>query len=122
MWSPLSIDDLHDLIRESELEMSFSERQLWDLVRIVPEKWALPPWGDVGGGFWVVGLIGFHVIWYNDIEGGFNLSLYDRRGAINGYWCNQGSLQPVLWDLLHQIETGEAPGAFGPPRPDGDHG
>jgi hypothetical protein len=25
-------------------------------------------------------------------------------------------VQPVLWSLLHEIETGERPGWFGPPR------
>jgi hypothetical protein len=47
---------------------------------------------------------------------GFNLSRYDKPGTIVGYYGNQGSLQPVLWDLLHQIETSELPGAFGPPN------
>ena len=82
-----------------------------------PAKWKLQPWGDSGGGFWAVGLIGSHVIWYNDIEHGFNISPYAVPGTIGDYRCNQGSLQPVLWDLLHEIETGEVAGAFGPPRP-----
>lgn len=116
MWSPIPLDELCELIRRSEAEMSFAERRLWGLVRIEPEKWSLSPWGDQGGGFWAVGLLGKHVIWYNDIEDGFNVSRCAERGVIGEYWCNQGSLQPVLWDLLRQIEMGEVPGAFGPPR------
>lgn len=95
-------------------------RRLWNLVRVPPEKWSLPPWGDEGGGFWAVGLLGGSVIWYNDIEDGFNLSRYSERGTIDDYLCNQGSLQPVLWHLLHWIDAGETLGAFGPPRLLGD--
>jgi hypothetical protein len=116
MWSPIALHELHVLIRESELEMSPAERQMWSLLRIPPVKWALHPWGDEGGGFWAVGLIGHLVIWYNDIEDGFNVSSYNEPGTIVGYYCNQGSLQPVLWDMLRQIETGEPSGAFGSPK------
>jgi hypothetical protein len=117
MWSPIALHELHDLIRKSEVEMSPAERRMWSLLRIPPAKWALHPCGNEGGGFWAVGIIGRNVIWYNDIEDGFNMSYYHEPGTILGYYCNQGSLQPVIWDLCHQIETGELPGAFGPPRP-----
>ncbi|HEV3309631.1 MAG TPA: hypothetical protein VG815_03835 [Chloroflexota bacterium] len=40
------------------------------------------------------------VIWYNDIEQGFNISPYAEHGAIGDYRCDQGSVQPVLWSLL----------------------
>jgi hypothetical protein len=116
MWSPIPLCELLDLIRQSDAATEPVERRLWELVRIPPEKWALPPWADEGGGFWVVGLLGEHVIWYNDIEDGFNISRYSERGTIGDYSCNQGGLQPVLSGLLHQLETGDAPGAFGPPR------
>jgi hypothetical protein len=117
MWTPIALQDLRDLIRQSEAEMSLVERRLWYFVRIPPVKWALHPWGDEGGGFWAVGLIGGFVIWYNDIEDGFNISSYGERSTIAGYCCNQASLQPVLRDLLDQVETGEVDGAFGPPMP-----
>lgn len=117
MWSPISLDELFDLIGKSEAELSSTEQRLWELIRIPTEKWALSPWGDEGGGFWVVGLLGRHVVWYNDIEDGFNVSGYLARGTIGQYWCNQDALKPVLWNLLRRIETGEIPGAAGPPQP-----
>lgn len=122
MWTAISLDDLLELIAESERDLSASERRLWSLVQVPPEKWALHPWGDEGGGFWVVGVIGRRAIWYNDIEDGFNVSRYSKTGTLRDYLCNQGGLQPVLWDLLHLIESGEMPGAFGPPRPTDEPG
>jgi len=37
-------------------------RVLWNTIRVEPQKSKLNPWGDMGGGFWVVGLSGRHVI------------------------------------------------------------
>lgn len=93
------------------------ERLLWDLVRIPPVKWHQQPWGELGGGFWVVGLIGRQVIWYNDIEHGFNVSQYVEYGTITKYWCNQDELHHVIWQLRQQIESGTLTGWFGPPTP-----
>lgn len=95
--------------------MESRERLLWDLVRVTPMKWRLPPWGDMGGGFWVVGIIGCRVIWYNDIEHGFNVSRYEKAGTIAKYWCNQDELHHVIWQLSQQIETCCPMGFFGPP-------
>jgi hypothetical protein len=91
MWSPIPLDHLLALIEQSVAEMSAAERRLWDLVRVPPVKWALHPWGDQGGGFWVVGLVGERVVWYNDIEDGFNISRYGEYGTIRDYRCDQGA-------------------------------
>ncbi|WP_337177218.1 hypothetical protein [Paludisphaera sp.] len=87
---------------------------LWDMVRVPPTKWRQSPWGDLGGGFWAVGLIGRQVIWYNDLEGGFNVSPYAEFGTIAKYWCNQDELHHVIWRLRQQIESVEPLGWFGP--------
>ena len=116
MWSPISPESLRELIRESEAELSPDERLLWELIQISPRKWAQSPWGDEGGGFWAVGVIGGDIIWYNDIEEGFNISRYFEPGTIGEYRCNQGGLQPVLWNLLHKFEGDEGHGVFGPPQ------
>ncbi len=87
MWSPILFDEVSELTRIAETEMSPLEKRLWDLVQVPLAKWQLHPWGDEGGGFWVVGLIGGHVIWYNDIERGFNVSRYFERDTVAGSWC-----------------------------------
>jgi hypothetical protein len=40
-----------------------------------------------GNGFWVVGLIGRKVVYYNDIEEGFNISDYKTYGTVDGYFA-----------------------------------
>jgi len=68
-------------------------------MRITPEKWQCSPWGDAGGGFWVVGELDGAVVWYNDIEDGFNVSPCTVRGIIDQYACNQRSFQDFLLTL-----------------------
>lgn len=74
-------------------------QEAWLRIRIEPEKWRCSPWGDAGGGFWVVALQDDSVVWYNDIEDGFNVSKFTTRGVIDEYLCNQDSLNVVLSGL-----------------------
>ncbi len=66
--------------------------RFWTRIKIKPQKWNLSPWGDEGGGFWVVALIGQECIYYNDMEDGFNISRFSTFGCIDDYRCNQTEL------------------------------
>ncbi|MEM8681946.1 MAG: hypothetical protein AAGF72_00860 [Pseudomonadota bacterium] len=81
-------------------------------VKITPTKWSQSPWGDEGGGFWVVAVDGNHVLWYNDIEHGFNVSAYEKHGVIpeDAYFCNQDEISSALERL-----ASHRPGGFGSP-------
>jgi hypothetical protein len=116
-WIPISEMKLSSLIANGEYAMTPPARALWNLLRIKPVKWQLPPWGDVGGGFWIVGIFGQQVIWFNDIEDGFNVSHYEVPGVIGEYWCNQDELNHTMYALLRLIEAGELPTKLGPPQP-----
>lgn len=82
-WQPLSELKLWDFMNEACDRMSIEQRRLWEVIRVSPVKWKLTPWGDQGGGFWVIGIIGNTVLWYNDIEDGFNRSKYSAVGIID---------------------------------------
>lgn len=122
MWNPVSLDELSAQVAASYTQMEDIERRLWDMVRVPPVKWLQHPWGDLGGGFWVVGLIGCQVIWYNDIEHGFNVSPYTKFGTISQYRCNQDELHHVIWRLRQQVESVARLGWFGPPVPTDSEG
>ena len=117
-WQPLSEVDLWDKLNQAWDRMTLEQRWVWDAIRVVPEKWALAPHGNQGGGFWVVGLIGQTVVWYNDIEEGFNRSRYERYGTISDYYCNQDELEIATQGLVHVLREGVETGPFrGPPQP-----
>ncbi|WP_198043905.1 hypothetical protein [Janthinobacterium sp. 1_2014MBL_MicDiv] len=80
--------------------------RLWESIKIPPEKWAEQTYGTVGGGFWVVAVIGSRVIWFHDIEDGFNCSSYVVAGKLSEYFCNQDELEIAVQNMLAIIETG----------------
>lgn len=108
-WQPITEAHLQGILNDAGDRMTDEQRILWEAVRVAPTKWHLTPWGDQGNGFWVVGVIGNSVLWYNDIEGGFNLSKYAAFGAIDEYWCNQDQLEWTLQSILNSIQSSESP-------------
>ena len=106
-WTPISESGLWGKLNAAIGRMNPQQERLWEAIRIVPEKWAQNPHGNLGGGFWAVGVLGNTVVWYNDIEEGFNCSAYARFGVIADYWCNQDELEHAVQRLLNQIEHGQ---------------
>jgi hypothetical protein len=110
--------DLLDEVNRDWNQMSLVQRRLWEVIKIPPQKWQQHPWGDAVGGFWVVAILGSTVVWFNDIEEGFNRSRYDRHGVIRDYWCNQDELGMTMQCLLDEIASGNPRGTYlGPPEP-----
>jgi hypothetical protein len=107
MWTPISYNELSDEILKFEKAQTGVLRNFWFTIKINPEKWEEETYGKDGGGFWAVALIGKLVLWYNDIEEGFNISKYDDYGIISEYWCNQDNLDKVvssLWNTIYPID------------------
>lgn len=105
-WKPISEASLWDLLNAAENRMAPDVARFWEVIRIDPAKWRQHPWGDTGGGFWVVGVIGSTVVWFNDIEDGFNVSSHSGFEEIRDYACNQDDLDVALVQLLHLVRTG----------------
>jgi hypothetical protein len=97
-WEPISEADLKALVARDLARASSEQEQFFGKVAVPPTKWVLSPWGDLGGGFWVVALLEDRVLWYNDIEDGFNVSRFATLGTIpdGEYWCNQDELRWAL--------------------------
>lgn len=121
MWEPISENELIQLIQTAEARMSenLPLHRFWLKIKITPEKWSLPPWGDEGGGFWVVAVMGQMCVYFNDIEDGFNTSRYSTFGQIEDYYCDQTELEfRILWilqSILHNSDQICARSA-GPPE------
>ena len=105
-WKPIAEAALLARVSQAEARMTPAQRRLWEAVRLPPEKWQQDPYGNAGAGFWVVGLIGGTVIWYNDIEDGFNRSRYSAYGQIEDYWCNQDELEVTIGYLMNSLKNG----------------
>ena len=112
-WKPITLDQLEGLIADELAECSEEQRSFFARTRFAPSKWRQSPRGDMGGGFWAVATMGDRVLWFNDIEEGFNVSQFSVWGKIpaDQYWCNQDPLKFALPSL-----AGADGGKFGPPR------
>src|ERR1700704_654646 len=95
-WNPISAAALKARIAQVYKRMNPAQRALWEAIRIEPQKWQQHPYGDPGGGFWVVAIVGRTVIWFNDVEDGFNRSRYLEYGEIDDYLCNQDELEVAV--------------------------
>jgi hypothetical protein len=98
-WEPITIVELQKEIKKGVLNMSLSQTELWKRISIYPEKWTENEFGKEGGGFWAVAIIDNQVIWYNDIEDGFNISSFSENGKIDEYWADQDELNWVIKKL-----------------------
>jgi len=116
MWTPITLIELYDQIKKTETDLKGEVWNFWQLIKIEPNKWEEPTYGNEGNGFWVVAIFGKQVIWYNDIEDGFNISDYNQYGQIDGYYCNQDELS---WSVIRlfksTINGGQIIGQAGPP-------
>lgn len=105
MWSPIPLDELEKLIAQDLADCSDDQRTVYARTAITPRKWSQSPHGDLGGGFWAIAVSGSKVLWYNDIEDGFNVSRFDTHGRIpaDEYWCNEDPLGLALLNFVDGI-------------------
>ena len=116
-WQPISLNELNKEIQKTEHKLEGELLNFWKLIKIEPIKWAEKDFGEEGGGFWVVAICGTKVIWFNDIEEGFNISEYKIFGQIDEYLCNQDELRFALIRLFNVLKFGvELNGQRGKPE------
>ncbi len=104
-WKPTSEEEIYNEISEMEFAFNKAEKRLWELIKVKPKKWQLSPWGDQGGGFWVIAIAGDSAIYYNDIEDGYNISTYSQLGKLEEYVCDQVSLYDIISNFIHQLQN-----------------
>jgi hypothetical protein len=115
-WTPITFEELYDKVLKTEWELNGQLLNFWEMIKFGPEKWMEQTYGKEGGGFWVVAVVGHRVIYYNDIEEGFNISKFTKHGTIDEYWCNQDDLGVAVKELFGLIEFGgNIGGQAGPP-------
>jgi len=106
MWTPINEDIIkkdveycNDILFNKPSYLKF-----WEYIKITPEKWQENTMGKDGGGFWVVAILGKSVIYYNDIEEGYNLSTFIDYGKIENYNCSQMELHEMIESLFYEID------------------
>ena len=105
-WQPISKSAIQARIAQGVARMTVEQLRVWRTIEIEPEKWKQHPYGDQGEGFWVVAIVGRTLIWYNDIEEGFNRSTYATFGVIDEYWGNNDELEVAVQGVASSLKDG----------------
>lgn len=100
-WEAITLDELNKKIQEGINRMTETQLEVWSRISVQPVKWEKEELGKQGGGFWVVAIQSKKIIWYNDIEEGFNISTFLKHGEIEEYGAEQDELQ---W-TIEKIKT-----------------
>lgn len=106
MWTPINEDIIKKDVEYCN-DILFNKPsclKFWEYIKIIPEKWQENTMGNDGGGFWVVAILGKSVIYYNDIEEGYNLSTFIDYGKIENYNCSQMELHEMIESLFYEID------------------
>ena len=103
-WTPISLEELTIIIETSVAVMDAEVLSFWNSVKIIPEKRKAPFYGG-DDFFWIVGKIGIFLIYYNDIEEGFNISRENKPHQIDIEAAEQDELHFALLKLLKIYET-----------------
>ena len=111
----ISEEQIWDIINRQVHSLSPSEDYIWNAVKTLPDLWFCPVWNDGNEKFWAVGIIGNHVIWFNHVEDGFNISRYAKIGTIEEYWCNQDDISHITYQVKDML-NGFALSKCGPPE------
>ena len=102
-WTPISRPDFESLFCRALEDCLPEERALFERCRTDLERRPFATKIYLESAF-VVALHQDEIMYYNDIEGGFNTSPVDEDGAILEYWCNQDTLQGALRNWLRQAD------------------
>jgi hypothetical protein len=90
---------------------SDEEQTYFKRVAFEPTNWSQSPYGDEGGGFWAVAADDNRVLWYNDIEDGFNVSTCAEWGTIpaDEYWCGIARIERLWRPGFRYLTTHQGP-------------
>ena len=98
---PILMEKINNIIINDELKMENEDLKIWNSIKVDLIKWDINNHGKPYDEFWIAGLIGKNVLWYNDIEDGWNISTWNTYGTINEYWCNQDDLISAIKNIKH---------------------
>lgn len=99
-WTAITKVELQKDIEFNINKMDNEEFELWSKIRIEPKKWEENEMGREGDGFYAVAIIEDYVLWYNDIEDGYNLTKFITYGKIPRYQVNQYELREMMTRIL----------------------
>lgn len=95
---PISEDALENEVTSQCKDMNDEELAYFNKIRVPLESVKIERWGNTESVF-VVAKAGAAIIFYEDIEEGFEITELSEQGAISDYGASQFTLQQVINQL-----------------------
>jgi hypothetical protein len=99
-WHPATKQEVEAIIAKDILELSTEELSFFEQCRVDLYQAPIIRYGNKEM-VYVVARNGHYVLYWEDVEEGFNISPLDSSGRMTEHWCNQDSLK---WALAQWLE------------------
>jgi hypothetical protein len=94
-WKPASIEEVGSIINRDLADCDAKQREVFERYKVAPYPAPIVRYGEMESAV-VVARKGNEVIYWEDVEEGFNISLVTPDGRICEHWCNQDDLGLAL--------------------------
>jgi len=101
-WQPATIQEVEKIIEEDAISFDEEQAKAWGKYKVVPYRASISRHDEIESVV-VVARKDDHVIYWEDIEEGFNTSPIDSAGTILEHWCNQDCLSVALNSWIPSI-------------------
>lgn len=112
-WQPATIEEVKQIVEEDLSKCDSEQFSVYEKYKVEPYLAPIIRYGEEETVV-IVARKGDEVIYWEDVEDGFNVSPISPDGRILEHWCNQDELNSALnfW-----IEGRSPGGKFGPAKP-----
>ena len=98
-WKPISKIEIVELLKEQLNDCSLEQQVFFEKYSVLPYKVPIHRLGKVEDVF-VVAAFPSGILYYEDVEEGFEFVILEEDGAIHNQGCNQFELKHVLSQLV----------------------
>lgn len=109
-WRPATRDEVERIVATESARLSPDQRVRWERIRTGVRPAEITRYGKHEFVF-VVAEEGGRAIYWEDIEGGFNISAVDEHGRLLEHGCDQDDLAIALHKWGHTESESQRPGA-----------
>lgn len=95
MWQPVSLAELQELVSKELQRCTQNQKEAFTLFRVPFYQVPVHRFGKRES-VWVVAKLPSALLYYEDVEEGFELGILDEDGALQDHGCHQYELSHVL--------------------------
>jgi len=101
MFEPITEKELTNLIEEQKSLLNEKELSFFNFIEVLLEKTKIDRFGAIESVF-IVAKYGCKIIFYEDVEEGFEITEIDGSGVIKNYGASQFELEHIINQLMDE--------------------